>query len=66
MGWDLGSFMVDDGLTTRVRGSEAARKPVHPPKAWTAPHPLQPIVRPAFRASQALLFGFLLLLQYFR
>jgi hypothetical protein len=34
---------------TRVRGAGPARKTFVAPKAWTAPHPLQPIVRRAGR-----------------
>jgi hypothetical protein len=39
---------------TRVRGAGPARKTFLRPKACTAPHPLQPIVRPRRATSLAM------------
>ena len=64
----VGEYVLDNRShrTTQGSGARGRRASLSSAKAWTAPHPLQPTVRPLPRASQALLFSFFLLLQYFR
>jgi hypothetical protein len=53
---DAAAAIVAQRLTTQGSGVRGWRASLSAAKAWTAPHPLQPIVRPLYRFRLPMLF----------